>query len=395
MTTLFFIHGTGGRNEAVAQTSSIIKDKLSHLGKSLTFAFSDWGATVGTRLHGNGASIPKYASTRSSQNNGSDEIVIWSFLIADPLIELRALASSTVDRVAMPGYVSPAKGVIEKLKSRAADSEFQALLRKAQLETYFSEAFQAVVNSEVCNVAIATPTERGKLENALARAVIACTLIQAEGDDDPGSDRCQLPSISDPALRDELIQRLGSDVATRDFGQTLLQGGLRLVSRVATPIVVRKRGALSDLVYPFPCDIISYQTKGEPFIQHLADEIDKLKPPVLVLAHSLGGIMAVDLLTQRDFSNKVAHLVTVGSQAPLLYELDSLRSLRYGSSLPQHFPDWTNIYDERDLLSYVGGELFPGRVSDVMVDNGQPFPRAHSGYFVNPHVWKILESKLP
>jgi hypothetical protein len=89
-------------------------------------------------------------------------------------------------------------------------------------------------------------------------------------------------------------------------------------------------------------------------------------------------------------------LVTVGSQAPLLYEADALRTLRYGSHLPPHFPRWVNVYDLRDFLSYVGAGVFgDDRVTDVVVDNGESFPRSHSAYWLNPSMWRALAPHWP
>lgn len=88
-------------------------------------------------------------------------------------------------------------------------------------------------------------------------------------------------------------------------------------------------------------------------------------------------------------------LVTFGSQAPFLYEINALHSLQYGEPLPAHFPDWLNIYDLRDFLSYVGAGVFPKKVQDVLVDNKQPFPRSHSSYWTNPATWRAVVPRLP
>ncbi|BDI17783.1 hypothetical protein ANSO36C_35850 [Nostoc cf. commune SO-36] len=51
-----------------------------------------------------------------------------------------------------------------------------------------------------------------------------------------------------------------------------------------------------------------------------------------------------------------------------------------------------NIYDLRDILSYIGEGLFPNKIKDSKVDNGQPFPEAHGAYWNTPKTWdKILE----
>jgi pimeloyl-ACP methyl ester carboxylesterase len=143
-----------------------------------------------------------------------------------------------------------------------------------------------------------------------------------------------------------------------------------------------------------PCDILLYQSRGDRIRSFIQETIQQAEPPVVLLAHSLGGIACVDLLVKQPLS-QVALLVTVGSQAPFLYEINALPSLEYGEPLPEHFPNWLNIYDLRDFLSYVGANVFPNKVQDVLVDNKQPFPRSHSAYWTNPATWNAIVPRLP
>jgi hypothetical protein len=87
-------------------------------------------------------------------------------------------------------------------------------------------------------------------------------------------------------------------------------------------------------------------------------------------------------------------LITAGSQAPFLYEIDCLTSLRAGQPLPDHFPRWLNFYDPNDFLSYIGGQVFPGRVRDVEIQSRQPFPQSHSAYWTNRLFWNEVEAFL-
>ena len=131
-------------------------------------------------------------------------------------------------------------------------------------------------------------------------------------------------------------------------------------------------------------------TKSEPLSPAL---LPPHRDPVTLLTHSLGGIACVDLLASTPQA-KVTGLITVGSQAPFLYEIDCLPCVRWGQKLPSGFPKWLNIYDERDLLSYIGEGVFPGQVQDFKVDNGQPFPESHSAYWTNRMVWKKIAEFL-
>ena len=157
--------------------------------------------------------------------------------------------------------------------------------------------------------------------------------------------------------------------------------------------MLRNRRALSRSVYPGVGDILLYQTRGQVVRDFIDGQVQTADKPLIVLAHSLGGIMCVDLLAERDLSDRVKLLVTVGSQAPFLYELDALSGLRWGEVLPQYFPRWLNVYDRRDFLSYVGGGVFPGRVRDEAVDSRQPFPQAHSAYWTTGRLWNLIREE--
>jgi hypothetical protein len=95
------------------------------------------------------------------------------------------------------------------------------------------------------------------------------------------------------------------------------------------------------------------------------------------------------LLVREQFAN-VAGLITIGSQSPFLYEIGAFPALGHPDPLPAHFPPWLNVYDRRDVLSYVGSGVFGDGVRDVEVDNGQPFPQSHSAYWTNPAVWTAV-----
>jgi pimeloyl-ACP methyl ester carboxylesterase len=114
----------------------------------------------------------------------------------------------------------------------------------------------------------------------------------------------------------------------------------------------------------------------------------------VLLAHSLGGVAAVDWLAWEP--RGIDALITVGSQAAYFYEIDALPSRIYGSGLPDYFPKrWLNIYDENDFLGYPAAGVFKNRVTDVRVDSGSPFPEAHSAYFENrTQVWTAIATFL-
>jgi pimeloyl-ACP methyl ester carboxylesterase len=117
------------------------------------------------------------------------------------------------------------------------------------------------------------------------------------------------------------------------------------------------------------------------------------KPPVILLAHSLGGVACVELMASPDAPSEVRGLITLGSQVPLIHEFGALSSLKEGLDLPLSFPRWLNFYDRNDFLSYVAGRVF-SRVRDVEVKSGLSFPKSHGGYFGCDDTWLEIKSFL-
>lgn len=200
---------------------------------------------------------------------------------------------------------------------------------------------------------------------------------------------------------DTVTAELGGDVkGLSDALVSALGFSARLFERsLGSRLLVSRRAALSGRSVGFFGDILSYLTRGRrarPRRRH-DPRAARRQPAVVVLGHSLGGIIAVDLLTDPPTGVSVDLLVTVGSQAPLLYELDALPSRPYGTGLPGAFPRWLNVYDRRDLLSYLAAGAFGNdpRITDAEVDNRQPVSAAHSSYWANDQFYRVLSTALP
>jgi pimeloyl-ACP methyl ester carboxylesterase len=140
-------------------------------------------------------------------------------------------------------------------------------------------------------------------------------------------------------------------------------------------------------------DVLKYQARRPDIQRFIRSYIDKLEPPVVLLTHSLGGIACFELALSEDLSDRVALLVTVGSQSPLLYEIDALGKLAYQDGmarLPATFPAWLNIYDRWDFLSFQAAELIDGSYDEHEVKSGTPFPDSHNAYWANDEVWERI-----
>ncbi|MBX9256985.1 alpha/beta hydrolase [Desmonostoc muscorum CCALA 125] len=391
MTTVIFVHGTGIREREYNETFEIIEQKIHAQRPDIKVAPCLWGV-LGARFNENRASVPLEDATLAlSQGEEDADIVLWGQLYRDPLYELRLLSLKPI-QPRNPFGEKPGDILQSRVASLTPTSEVEAKLQEAGIAEVFAEAREAVIHSEPYHQALLTVSESDLSEYyaPIARAVVAQAMFISELQEKFP------PILTDAQLRDKVVELLTLALGETQLGLGgwLLKPVLGLALPMGTNYVRGKRLELTDKISPMPGDILLYQTRGEKIRAFIQEQIEQAEPPVVLIAHSLGGIACVDLLVQQQLS-QVELLVTVGSQAPFLYEINALHSLEYGQLLPEHFPQWLNIYDLRDFLSYVGNRIFPGRVQDVRVDSRQPFPRSHGAYWTNAKTWEAIISRLP
>ncbi|MFN6540621.1 MAG: hypothetical protein RM021_030355 [Nostoc sp. EkiNYC01] len=391
MTTVIFVHGTGIREPEYNETFEIIEQKIHAQRPDIKVAPCLWGA-LGARFNANPASVPLEDATLAlSQREEDADIVLWGQLYRDPLYELRLLSLKPVE-AGNPFGEEPGDILQSRVASLTPASQLQAKLHEAGIAEVFEQAREAVIHSEPYELALLTVSESDLSEYyaPIARAVVAQAMFISEQQEKFP------PILTDAQLRDKVVEllTLALGEAELGLGGWLLKPLVELALPMGTNYVRGNRFELTDKISPMPGDILLYQTRGEKIREFIQQQIEQAEPPVVLIAHSLGGIACVDLLVQQQLS-QVELLVTVGSQAPFLYEINALYSLEYGQLLPEHFPEWLNIYDLRDFLSYVGNRIFPERVQDVPVDSKQPFPRSHGAYWTNPAAWEAIIPRLP
>jgi hypothetical protein len=387
--TVLFVHGTGVRHASYVETSARVASALSDMKLDLSLRPCAWGDEHGANIDAyKGASIPDYEGPEPAVPlNEAQMIALWEVLVHDPLFELRERAAVA------PGFVQPAEKArkakyLQDLQELATRPELLSVLQGHAVSMQWPEAVSEVVGTKPLQVALAAaPALDADLRIATARAVVA-TLQQRLED-------ANMPQLGQP-LRDKLVELSvnhtgGYALGVKDWLKDRLIG---LGLRWATNKAKRERDALYNAAFPAAGDILLYQARGKPIRRYIAQRIAECEGNVAVLAHSLGGIACVDLLAALPHP-QVRLLVTVGSQAPLLYEIDALTNLRRGKALPEHFPpSWLNFYDPNDLLSYCAAPIFKPRATDHKIVSGQPFPYSHSAYWEMPTLWETLKSAL-
>jgi hypothetical protein len=396
MGSIIFIHGTGVREDSYKKSLSRVGEKFFSKRADYTLIPCFWGGKFGANAGRKLRSVPDSDTSRSPDSLKDEEFDVgtWGLLYDDPLFELRVLGLQAKPfGAAAPNQLAPSQQLEGAVKNVKIEGELETLLHDCGLDAIWEEAVGVVVTSKDYNAALTNaPAATNEYREAIARAFVAQAVWIVR-------DRQKLSDEVSPirALdRDRLIELL----LTQMKGARSARGWLvkQVIGRPATFFIRRNRAKYSESAYQGVGDILLYQAHGKAIQQFIREKIKDAKPPVVLLAHSLGGIACVDLLIEEALP-EVKLLITAGSQSPLFYEMGALRSLAAGKPLPDHFPrHWLNIYDPSDFLGYVAKPVFPENpertITDVSVNNREPFPQSHTTYFDNDQVWTAIANKL-
>lgn len=381
---LLFVHGTGVRAKGYAATLEVIRAQVAVHGLPLEVSGCFWGEAEGARLRADGASIPGYGESGGASATESDELLaLWMLLYSDPWYELRLLRHRPVGTIPI-GQEAPSVLLRRAVDTYMPSDELRTRFAQAGLEPFLDDALQRLRTAPELDDAVATaPADPLEHRRALGRAIVAATLTAAQDAD--------LPAI-DGVSRDRLVLGVTSELHGYGMGvgSFLMHPVKGLAQRLVTAKLTGDRGSLSDAFAPMAGDVLRFLAHGSGVRTFVRRAIHDLGDgPTYLLAHSLGGIICADLLV-REKVRGVAGLVTVGSQTPFMYEIGAFPALSHPDPLPDHMPRWLNVYDRRDVLSFIGKDLFRDRIRDVRVDNGQPFHQSHSAYWTNPEMWSAL-----
>ncbi|MFD5145685.1 hypothetical protein [Streptomyces sp. NPDC058401] len=410
-----FVHGTGVRRERHDMLFALVRDRLTARFPGACVDSCFWGERFGATLSAQGRSVPGLGADGAAPGADEEEIAEWGLLIADPLCELRVLAEAGwdtgagvlpdedpgdpyADGFAMPGVQSAGDRVLDLLAALPGlpdGGEQAALLHGTGLAAGFPAALETVSRSAEAARAgsrATGETQARELAKALARAVTAAALGSAGAEADcTGTERDRLVEL--------ITARLGGDARVPGARAAAVLG--RLAMRVTTqPLLNAWRGSLTVGATPALGDILRYQARGADLRAFLHERITADPGPTVLIGHSLGGIALVDLLALAAARGEpvpgVELLVTVGSQAPFLYELGALAGVVPGTKLPYAFPRWLNVYDRQDVLSYLAEPVFPGdpRVTDQEIGSRQPFPACHSAYWKQDSLYARIEQAV-
>ncbi|MDN0199156.1 hypothetical protein [Streptomyces sp. S.PNR 29] len=389
--SVVFVHGTGVREKSYNSTFATVRTEIHRIRPGWEVRGCLWGPAQGAKFVRGGISVPGYARSGGGDRTADRDASIaeWDVLYNDPGYELRLLGLRPPPKAGVVRGIPPTKRFLRTVQEFRPSADLVERLDRHGLCADFETALRAVADSPEVRDAATTIDQNGyEHRHAVAKAVVAATLAGAEA---RGAD-----ALAGPA-RDALLAALSTELSgeSRALTGKVAQAVKTSALRAATRWTVDRRGSLSDGMLPMVGDILRYQARGEGIRELIRRTVEHTPgDKVTLLAHSLGGVAAVDLLAMERL-DRVDQLVTVGSQAALLYECGALTACEHPDTLPAHFPAaWLNIHDPWDLLSYAAAAVFKGHAHDLEVSNGQPFPHAHSAYWSNAEVWDAVSAWL-
>lgn len=402
MGTLLFMHGIGGRGDGHDKGHALVRHQVARHLPGLPLEACDTSGTLGTPRPQALRAIPGHAAqgAGAAAEARDVEALRWRLLYLDPLVEMRALAALGGDPDPHHMPVSPLARSAQKKSTESHLARLRLLrfgdelLHDAGLGAAEAQALQAQVLQQLAaepqiDSVLMAPQIEGDIDRRhyLARAFVAAWIVAAE--------HAGLPAVGG-ALRDRLcaqaVLALGGapHKALRDRIGEALKG---VAASGGSHWTARNRGMLADDT-PLPAELLRYQLRGQALrdlLRRRVAEVQAQRPgPVVLMAHGVEAIAGFELLNEAA-PPTLAGLVTVGSPATCLYELDALSTLRQGAPLPAAFPPWLNVHDPADLLSGVAEALFGGRVHDLAVESRQPFPQSHGAYWSQPALWAALK----
>lgn len=237
----------------------------------------------------------------------------------------------------------------------------------------------------------------------------------AEAVDALGSAAGPSAMVGSAATDDELAVALSSDAESYSIGSAIGEAIERVTGRVRQAASGLIYGLIRDSVRPaiglFSGDVFAYLHVGEvrQSIQKVVG--DALRDaharrtgnePLIVVGHSMGGVILVDMLSDLAASGlpadlKVDRLFTVGSQSGLFTSVGALTGSDGASDgkrpKPACVAGWFNVFDPLDPLAFRAAPAFSD-VEDLKFDSATGVVSAHTTYFKRPQFYARMRKRL-
>lgn len=391
-----FVHGVNTRTGPEYDAGLLVKKSFlsrclqgatidqKTFGPTPNIAFPYWG-DLATSFAWNMASLPRGDMQALSVEGDADVRVLLA-----------------VVRDALPGQMSEEPLValakrdfptaVETISALALEHAPAGLEAQVAAFVVGAQAF-AAANPQPAWLA-ATTTDLQLLGN-LKQAMTGAPGVQAQGMDDV----LNALSIIAVKIKDTGKKMIGTAVdRAGDFASTKLLGWTR--------------DSLNALLGRFFGDVFIYfDGRGDkddpgPIPKRILASVDQVVAaapagePLIIVGHSLGGVISFDLLGHFRPGLAVDLFVSVGSQVAHFEEMKLYRTSDKAVKMPQkaHTPSnikhWINVYDEVDVFAYSSKGVFDRVDVDARYDTRTYVIKAHGAYFEQARFYERLRTRI-
>lgn len=360
---VLFVHGTGTRPKNQRENLARVRNAFARNNVPGELASFYWGHHLGAALGFDGKSIPSFdeAADPDGVENYDDpgSEGYWETLAGDPFHQLRSRETERALRGTIGDKAAPGERAIARIAAYYPSQE----LLDSEIGGYIVAGIHTVRASSSFEKAAAR-TQYGDLAEMFARAVVGYCLNELAA---------SFESWPKVGQREDYVR-----IMVLELGASTLGGRLQWFVSPFVSFKMRKRSEVTRSATPFIGDIMRFVRDPLPFRAALRSCLDDMEATdVVLLGHSLGGVLAIDLLVNGGHP-KIRGVVTLGSQSGILREFDVVPV--GNADVFQRIP-WLNVYHGRDYLSYLAEPIFTGgMVEDYRISDWQPFPSAHSSY---------------
>jgi pimeloyl-ACP methyl ester carboxylesterase len=397
-----FVHGVNNRIEDPGYkarqltTSQFLKMHLSGLkvdGKTLSTVdpqFPYWG-DLATKFAWNMASLPTSDMNALGGPGVPDEIRPLVAQFGDELqssIALREQPVLTLARTSLPKAVLALSEVLIRASSDSSAQQVAAFVTSAQAYAEASPSPQWLAGLTTDTQFVAELVRQVKASDRGAEALgVADSILN------PLSAAANRIKAAVSSAADTVLDRTGNLASSK--------------------ILAWARAPLNATLGRFFGDIFIYlDTRGNkaspgPIPRLILDVIDKsitagpAGEPLILMGHSLGGVILFDLLSYYRTDIEVDLFITVGSQVSHFEEMKRYKSsipdipsaLRPFAPRPQNVRHWINVFDEVDIFSYACSHVFSD-VDDFKYDTQTYTIKAHGAYFEQDRFYARLRARI-
>ncbi|MFD5477394.1 lipase family protein [Streptomyces hawaiiensis] len=381
---VFVIHGVANRNrdEFTASVSALAA------AAGVAMVPVHWG-DLGAQDNFIDAALPTYRSERDTLRDGAEPELV----LAEPVAA--ALLAEAIDEIRQLSQVEDA---VRAQLSEGKHAEDEGLrdgsdpwLDPDQIMEYVREAWDDT--EWLCR------TDDPHLLRETGRSLARLLLDEADPDLDDAYHGLRGDGPDVPDRLRSLVRRRLNDL-DRIAGAAVQAVGARLNHAV--------RSRFGPGTTRFLGDVLVYQRHRDAIHARVRQVIEDVDPdlgrtaarPVRIAAHSLGGVIAVDMATDtRPLWTE--SLVTFGSQAAFFHVCDPRggQLTPYGGSMPVRLPAslsrWTNLWEPMDVLAFAASKVFQLHDGTAPVDlpvshQASTGMWTHSAYWGLPYVASVI-----